>query len=99
MLFRSISLLKEMGPSGIDTEFRGLGPDMGGDVSVLRGFLGMVASMLDSHRDFDLAQAYLALFLKVQDHMGYACAHKNTIKRCLGLKTYLKIDLVCVCVC
>ncbi|XP_062334077.1 WD repeat-containing protein 36 [Osmerus eperlanus] len=60
-----ISLLKEMGPSGIDTEFRGLGPDMGGDVSVLRGFLGMVASMLDSHRDFDLAQAYLALFLKL----------------------------------
>ncbi|XP_035632533.1 WD repeat-containing protein 36 [Oncorhynchus keta] len=60
-----VGLLKEMGPSGIDAELRGLAPDMGGDVSVLQGFLKMVASMLDSKRDFDLAQAYLALFLKL----------------------------------
>lgn len=60
-----VGMLKEMGPSGIDAELRGLAPDMGGDVSVLQGFLKMVASMLDSKRDFDLAQAYLALFLKV----------------------------------
>ncbi|XP_029564560.1 WD repeat-containing protein 36 [Salmo trutta] len=60
-----VGMLKEMGPSGIDAELRGLAPDMGGDVSVLQGFLKMVASMLDSKRDFDLAQAYLALFLKL----------------------------------
>lgn len=60
-----VKLLKQMGPSGIDAELRGLAPDMGGDVSVLKGFLRMVASILDSRRDFDLAQAYLALFLKL----------------------------------
>ena len=60
-----VGLLKEMGPSGIDAELRGLAPDMGGDVSVLQDFLKMVASKLNSKRDFDLAQAYLALFLKV----------------------------------
>uniref|UniRef100_A0A6Q2Y4S7 Uncharacterized protein n=1 Tax=Esox lucius TaxID=8010 RepID=A0A6Q2Y4S7_ESOLU len=56
---------EQMGPSAIDAELRGLAPDMGGDVFVLKGFLKMVASMLDSKRDFDLAQAYLALFLKL----------------------------------
>ncbi|KAJ7986988.1 hypothetical protein DPEC_G00334090 [Dallia pectoralis] len=60
-----VGMLKEMGPSAIDAELRGLAPDMGGDVSILKGFLKMVASMLDSKRDFDLAQAYLALFLKL----------------------------------
>uniref|UniRef100_A0A6Q2ZKN2 Uncharacterized protein n=1 Tax=Esox lucius TaxID=8010 RepID=A0A6Q2ZKN2_ESOLU len=60
-----VGMLKEMGPSAIDAELRGLAPDMGGDVFVLKGFLKMVASMLDSKRDFDLAQAYLALFLKL----------------------------------
>lgn len=60
-----IRLIKEMGPSAIDAELRGLAPDMGGEVSVLQAFLRMVASMLDSKRDFDLAQAYLALFLKL----------------------------------
>ncbi|KAL2100364.1 hypothetical protein ACEWY4_004758 [Coilia grayii] len=60
-----LHLLKEMGPSGIDAELRGLAPDMGGDVDILRAFLRLVGSMLDSRRDFDLAQAYLALFLKL----------------------------------
>lgn len=55
----------EMGPSAIDTELRSLAPDMGGDVDALMAFLRLVSSMLDSRKDFDLAQAYLALFLKV----------------------------------
>lgn len=62
---RPIALLKEMGPSAIDTELRGLAPDMGGDANSLRAFLRLISSMLDSRRDFDLAQAYLALFLKL----------------------------------
>uniref|UniRef100_A0A674BG54 WD repeat domain 36 n=1 Tax=Salmo trutta TaxID=8032 RepID=A0A674BG54_SALTR len=60
-----VGMLKEMGLSGIDAELRGLAPDMGGDVSVLQDFLKMMANMLNSKRDFDLAQAYLALFLKL----------------------------------
>ncbi|XP_017316182.1 WD repeat-containing protein 36 [Ictalurus punctatus] len=57
--------LKELGPSAIDTELRGLAPDMGGDVSVMQSFLRMISSMLKLKQDFDLAQAYLALFLKL----------------------------------
>ncbi|KAF4072906.1 hypothetical protein AMELA_G00252850 [Ameiurus melas] len=57
--------LKELGPSAIDTELRGLAPDMGGDVSVMQSFLRMISSMLRLKQDFDLAQAYLALFLKL----------------------------------
>ncbi|KAL0965784.1 hypothetical protein UPYG_G00285670 [Umbra pygmaea] len=60
-----VGMLKQMGPSAIDTELRSLAPDMGGDVSILKGFLKMVSSMLQSKRDFDLAQAYMALFLKL----------------------------------
>lgn len=61
----AVGHLKEMGPSTIDTELRGLAPDMGGSVSVMQSFLRMISSMLRLKRDFDLAQAYLALFLKV----------------------------------
>lgn len=57
--------LKELGPSAIDTELRSLAPDMGGNVSVMQSFLRMISSMLRLKQDFDLAQAYLALFLKV----------------------------------
>ncbi|XP_063066369.1 WD repeat-containing protein 36 [Engraulis encrasicolus] len=60
-----LQLLKEMGPSGIDAELRSLAPDMGGHTDVLRAFLRLISSMLESRRDFDLAQAYLALFLKL----------------------------------
>lgn len=61
----AISLLKEMGPSGIETELRSLSVDGGGSVEVMQSFLKMIGVMLDRKRDFELAQAYLALFLKV----------------------------------
>ncbi|KAG7314833.1 hypothetical protein KOW79_022136 [Hemibagrus wyckioides] len=57
--------LKELGPSAVDTELRSLAPDMGGNVCVMQSFLRMISSMLKQKQDFDLAQAYLALFLKL----------------------------------
>ncbi|XP_029108979.1 WD repeat-containing protein 36 [Scleropages formosus] len=60
-----LGLLKGMGPSAIDTELRGLAPDVGGTLEIMQAFLRMITNMLDSKRDFDLAQAYLALFLKL----------------------------------
>ncbi|XP_069481588.1 WD repeat-containing protein 36 [Ambystoma mexicanum] len=60
-----VKTLKEMGPSRIDTELRGLGPDDGGSVEVMQSFLQMIGRMLDSKHGFELAQAYLALFLKL----------------------------------
>lgn len=61
-----VKLLRELGPSAIDTELRALSPDMGGEVRVMQSFLKMISSILQSKKDFDLAQAYLALFLKVR---------------------------------
>lgn len=54
-----------MGPSRIETELRSLAPEGGGSLDVMQSFIRMIGSILDSKRDFDLAQAYLALFLKV----------------------------------
>uniref|UniRef100_M3XKA9 WD repeat domain 36 n=1 Tax=Latimeria chalumnae TaxID=7897 RepID=M3XKA9_LATCH len=60
-----VKLLKEMGPSSIDTELRGLAPEGGGSLEVMSSFLRMIGSMMHTRRDFELAQAYLALFLKL----------------------------------
>lgn len=61
----ALNRLKELGPSGIETELRSLSPDCGGSVEVMQSFLKMIGMMLDRKQDFELAQAYLALFLKV----------------------------------
>uniref|UniRef100_A0ABI7XZM7 WD repeat domain 36 n=1 Tax=Felis catus TaxID=9685 RepID=A0ABI7XZM7_FELCA len=61
----ALNLLKELGPSGIETELRSLSPDCGGSIEVMQSFLKMIRMMLDRKRDFELAQAYLALFLKL----------------------------------
>ena len=42
-----------------------MSPDCGGSVVVMKSFLRMIGVMLDRKRDFELAHAYLALFLKV----------------------------------
>uniref|UniRef100_A0A4W3JGH9 WD repeat domain 36 n=1 Tax=Callorhinchus milii TaxID=7868 RepID=A0A4W3JGH9_CALMI len=60
-----VKLLKEMGPSGIDIELRGLAPEGGGSLDVMQSFLRVISCMLGTKRDFELAQAYLALFLKM----------------------------------
>ncbi|XP_061479842.1 WD repeat-containing protein 36 [Rhineura floridana] len=60
-----LSILKDMGPSSIEAELRGLSPDGGGSVKVMQSFLRMIEAMLNTKCDFELAQAYLALFLKL----------------------------------
>ncbi|XP_054613633.1 WD repeat-containing protein 36 isoform X2 [Dunckerocampus dactyliophorus] len=60
-----IQLLKDLGPSAISVELACLSPEGGGDSSLLLAFVGMIDSMLASGRDFDLAHAYLGLFLKL----------------------------------
>nr|XP_056704730.1 WD repeat-containing protein 36 [Euleptes europaea] len=60
-----LGILKGMGPASIEIELRGLSPDGGGSIKVMQSFLRMIGAMLDSRCDFELAQAYLALFLKL----------------------------------
>ncbi|XP_032426472.1 WD repeat-containing protein 36 [Xiphophorus hellerii] len=60
-----LRLLKDCGPAGVSVELTCLTSEGGGANNLLLAFIQMIDSMLASGRDFDLAHAYLALFLKL----------------------------------
>lgn len=57
--------LKEMGPSSIDLELQSLGPEWGGSVDLVRSFMVFLQHAFKTNKNFELAQAYLGLLLKV----------------------------------
>lgn len=61
----ALRLLKDCGPAALAVEISCLSSEGGGASSLLLAFICMIDSMLAKGRDFDLAHAYLALFLKV----------------------------------
>ncbi|XP_012252233.2 WD repeat-containing protein 36 [Athalia rosae] len=77
-----VERIKSLGPSAIDFEIQSLALHMGGSVEVMSQFLKMIFSMLNSRKDFELAQAYLGAFLK---------AHGKTIAEEKQLREYLPI--------
>uniref|UniRef100_A0A671SP93 WD repeat-containing protein 36-like n=1 Tax=Sinocyclocheilus anshuiensis TaxID=1608454 RepID=A0A671SP93_9TELE len=83
-----VKLLRELGPSAIETELRALSPDMGGDVRVMQSFLKMISSILQSKRDFDLAQAYLALFLKL--HLRFIADQPELMEEAESVSAHLE---------
>uniref|UniRef100_A0A3Q0S2I3 WD repeat domain 36 n=1 Tax=Amphilophus citrinellus TaxID=61819 RepID=A0A3Q0S2I3_AMPCI len=60
-----LHLLKDCGPAALSVELTSLAPEGGGAKELLLAFIQMIDSMLAGGRDFDLAHAYLALFLKL----------------------------------
>ncbi|KAH3731188.1 hypothetical protein DPMN_057196, partial [Dreissena polymorpha] len=60
-----LDYVKSLGPSAVDVEIRSLEPDLGGSLEVLGAFLGFVRDTLKTNKNFEIIQAYLALFLKV----------------------------------
>ncbi|KAM7368489.1 hypothetical protein PAMP_012830 [Pampus punctatissimus] len=62
---RPLRLLKDCGPSALSVELTCLTSEGGGASRLLLAFIQMIDSMLASGRDFDLAHAYLTLFLKL----------------------------------
>ena len=60
----AVEKIKSMGPSAIDMEVQSLAFDMRCAVPMLLQFMKMIKFMLKSKKDFELAQAYLSLFLK-----------------------------------
>ncbi|XP_013379758.1 WD repeat-containing protein 36 isoform X1 [Lingula anatina] len=64
-----LSKLKELSPAAIDVELRGLAPEAGGSVALMVQFLKFISDVLDSKKDFELAQAYLGLFLKLHGEL------------------------------
>lgn len=59
-----VDKLKSMGPSAIDFEIQSLSMDLQNTTSMLLQFMKLIKSMMKSKADFQLAQAYLAVFLK-----------------------------------
>ncbi|CAG9787200.1 unnamed protein product [Diatraea saccharalis] len=75
-----INKLKTLAPSAIEAEVNSMSPDVGGSVEVMKKFLEMLRAMLESNKDFELAQSYLSLFLKT---------HTKTISGSLELRNTL----------
>ena len=57
--------MKTMGPSAIDIEVRSMSEEMGGSVELLQTFLQFILYLLTTKKNFEIANAYLALFLKL----------------------------------
>ncbi|OCT98543.1 hypothetical protein XELAEV_18010780mg [Xenopus laevis] len=78
-----LKTIKEMGPSSVDTELRNLAPENGGSIEVMQSFLKMIQSMFDTKKDFEVAQAYLALFLKL--HLKFISSESILLDEINGL--------------
>lgn len=65
----SISHFVTLNPSMIDYEVRSLAPFSGGSISLMDKFLKMIIEMFNSNVNFELAQSYLALFLKSHEEI------------------------------
>lgn len=62
---KCIAHLTALGPSMIDFEIKSLNPDGGGGtVDVMLQFMKVIGHMLRTNLNFELAQSYLAVFLK-----------------------------------
>ena len=59
-----VNHLKSLGPSMIDFQIKSLLPENGGSVVVMLQFFNCIEFMLNSNKNFELAQAYLGVFLK-----------------------------------
>lgn len=70
-----------LGPSMIDFEIKSLSPDGGGSNEIMLKFMKMIAFMLSTNLNFELAQTYLAVFLK---------SHSRLIIDNIQLRNYLK---------
>ncbi|CAH1986291.1 unnamed protein product [Acanthoscelides obtectus] len=81
-----IEKLKTLGPSMIDFEIKCLAPEGGGSVEVMLQFLRCIESMLQSNKDFEIAESCLGVFLK---------ANGSTVAQEEALRSYLTNIATC----
>ncbi|XP_062460217.1 WD repeat-containing protein 36 [Pezoporus occidentalis] len=84
----SLNLLKSLGPSNIEVELRCLAPEGGGSMEAMLSFLRMIGMMLNKKYNFELAQAYLALFLKL--HLKILSSEPSLLEEVSRLSTQLE---------
>lgn len=78
-----LKFLKSLSPSRIDMELRSLDPVGGGSVLATRQFISVLHHSLSLGKDFELIQAYLALFLKL--HGGAIAAESELVEELSNL--------------
>ncbi|XP_038026706.2 WD repeat-containing protein 36 isoform X1 [Anas platyrhynchos] len=83
-----LNVLKDLGPSNIEIELRSLAPEGGGSVEVMLSFLRMIGMMLNKKYNFELAQAYLALYLKL--HLKIVSSEPSLLEEVSRLSTQLE---------
>ncbi|KAJ8674862.1 hypothetical protein QAD02_010648 [Eretmocerus hayati] len=76
-----IEKLKSMGPNAIDLELQSLAFDLKSSVPLMLQFMKMIRCMMKSKKDFELAQAYLSLFLK---RHGTTISDEEELSQCLS---------------
>lgn len=79
---KCVEHITALGPSMIDFELKSLDPQSGGSLQVLIQFMKMIEYMFDSNLNFELAQSYLAVFLR--EH-GRLCIENATLRTHLRL--------------
>jgi len=75
-----IEKLKAMGPSNIDLEIQSLSSDESSAELSMMQFMQMLLYMIEQQTDFELSQAYLAVFLKWH---GTAISENDTLRNYL----------------
>ena len=106
-----LQLMKKFGVQTIESELRCLEPEFGSSPDLLLAFLKVTKIALLSHKDYELTQSYLALFLKVSKSRScrlakfpyiYAhctCVLQIHIKSMMCMAEFLLWRLYSVCDC
>lgn len=75
-----VQKLKSLGPSMIEFEIKSLEPEGGGSWDIMLQFLKTIEFMLKTNKDFELAQSYLSIFLKIH---GKNITYHESLRRYL----------------
>ena len=69
--------MKNYVPSSLDFEISSLSPDNGDSICIMLEFMYLLEFMFISNQNFELAQSYLSLFLKI--HTNLIIENKNLL--------------------
>lgn len=72
-----IEHLKSLSPARADLEIRSLDPRVQNGFSELAGFVDALTMRLKSRRDFELVNAWMAVFLKIHSDTVGLCARQD----------------------
>ncbi|XP_047099467.1 WD repeat-containing protein 36 [Schistocerca piceifrons] len=76
----ALEKLRQLGPAALEVEVLSLAPEGGGSISLMATFIKLLTDAMRNGKDFELAQAHFALFLK---HHGDRTASEPRLRALL----------------